>query len=198
MGLLAEGTRWWKWNNLPSYVWNLGSLRATTTWDWEPETITLQASSLVEKVELVQVRLRDQRSMWIPPSLVLPSTHVVDLQLRFSKGHFTHETESPRPSHFKHPHWWKRWSRSKFAWGTNGVCEFHPHHFYPLHMWWMFCLVNVQLHWLFHVVCVVLIPETCIILSNLKISQGWMFIEWCWVHEYMPIYHIFQHNQCVL
>ena len=31
------------------------------------------------------------------------------------------------PLHFKHSHWWKRWSRSKFAshyaWGTTGVCE---------------------------------------------------------------------------
>jgi hypothetical protein len=40
--------------------------------------------------------------------------------------HFTHKTESPRPLHFKHSHWWKRRSRSKFAtshyaWGTNGV-----------------------------------------------------------------------------
>ena len=44
-----------------------------------------------------------------------------------TKGHFTHETESPRPLHFKHSHWWERGSRSKFpshyAWGTNGVCE---------------------------------------------------------------------------
>jgi hypothetical protein len=43
------------------------------------------------------------------------------------KGHFTHKTESPWPSHFKHSHWWKRWSRSKFASHyarrTNGVCE---------------------------------------------------------------------------
>jgi hypothetical protein len=43
------------------------------------------------------------------------------------KGHLTHETESPRPLHFKHSHWWKWQSRSKFAshyaWGTNGVCE---------------------------------------------------------------------------
>ena len=41
--------------------------------------------------------------------------------------HFTHKTESPWPLHFKHSHWWKRRSRSKFAshyaWGTNGVCE---------------------------------------------------------------------------
>ena len=41
------------------------------------------------------------------------------------KGHFTHETESPWPFPFKHSHWWKRRSRSKFtshyAWGTNGV-----------------------------------------------------------------------------
>jgi hypothetical protein len=40
---------------------------------------------------------------------------------------FIHETESPRPLHFKHSLWWKRRSRSKFAshyaWGTNKVCE---------------------------------------------------------------------------
>jgi hypothetical protein len=40
------------------------------------------------------------------------------------KGHFTHETVGPWPSHFKHSHWWERRSRSKFAtshyaWGTN-------------------------------------------------------------------------------
>ena len=44
----------------------LGSL---CTQDWEPMTITLQALSLVEKAELVQVRfilrLRDLRSMWM-------------------------------------------------------------------------------------------------------------------------------------
>jgi hypothetical protein len=39
------------------------------------------------------------------------------------KGHFAHETESPWPLHFKHSHWWKSRSQSKFAWGTNGVCE---------------------------------------------------------------------------
>jgi hypothetical protein len=43
------------------------------------------------------------------------------------RPHFTHETESPWPLHFRHSHWWKRRSRSKFtshyAWGTNGVCE---------------------------------------------------------------------------
>ena len=44
-----------------------------------------------------------------------------------TKGHFTHETDSTWPFHFKHSQWWKRQSRSKFtshyAWGTNGVCE---------------------------------------------------------------------------
>ena len=39
----------------------------------------------------------------------------------------THKTKSPWPSYFKHSHWWKRRSWSKFtshyAWGTNGVCE---------------------------------------------------------------------------
>ena len=46
--------------------WVLGPLH---TQDWEPVTITLQALSLVEKVEPVQVRftlcLRDQRRMWM-------------------------------------------------------------------------------------------------------------------------------------
>ena len=39
------------------------------TWDWEPVTIKLQALSLVEKAEVVQIRftlrLRDQPSMWM-------------------------------------------------------------------------------------------------------------------------------------
>jgi hypothetical protein len=39
----------------------------------------------------------------------------------------SHKTESPWPLRFKHSHWWKRRSRSKFAshyaWGTNEVCE---------------------------------------------------------------------------
>ena len=47
--------------------------------------------------------------------------------LPFLKFHFTCETESPWPLHFKHSRWWKRWSRAKvashYAWGTNKVCE---------------------------------------------------------------------------
>ena len=43
------------------------------------------------------------------------------------RAYFTHATESPWPLHFKHSHWWKRWSRSnsasRYAWGTNGACE---------------------------------------------------------------------------
>ena len=30
-------------------------------------------------------------------------------QTQPTEGHFTHETESPWPLHFKHSHWWKRW-----------------------------------------------------------------------------------------
>ena len=44
-----------------------------------------------------------------------------------TKGHFTHETESPWPLHVKHSHWWRRRSRSKFAshdaWEIDRVCE---------------------------------------------------------------------------
>ena len=47
--------------------------------------------------------------------------------LQHCKGHFTHETESQWPLHVKHSHWWKRWSRFKFAshyaWGTDIVSE---------------------------------------------------------------------------
>ena len=43
------------------------------------------------------------------------------------KGHFTHETKSMWPLHFKHSHWWKGRSWSKFAshyaWITTGACE---------------------------------------------------------------------------
>ena len=40
-----------------------------------------------------------------------------------AKGRFTHDMETMWPLHFKHSHWWKRRSRSKFAtshyvWGT--------------------------------------------------------------------------------
>jgi hypothetical protein len=52
----------------------------------------------------------------------------VRLVVECTYGHFTHETESPWPLHFKHSHRWKRRSRSKFATshyaqGTNVVCE---------------------------------------------------------------------------
>ena len=51
------------------WLGNVSNSRPLHTRDWEPVTITLQACSLLEKVELVQVRftlrLRDQRSMWM-------------------------------------------------------------------------------------------------------------------------------------
>ena len=31
---------------------------------------------------------------------------------RVTKGHFTHETESPLPFHFENSCWWKRWSHT--------------------------------------------------------------------------------------
>ena len=51
-----------------------------------------------------------------------------NLPAHWSNGHFTHETESPWPLHFKRSHWWERRSRSKFAAshyarGTNRACE---------------------------------------------------------------------------
>ena len=63
-----------------------------------------------------------------PPIKVHTSpTYMCKPVVRYTEGHFKHETESPWPLHVKHSHWWKRWSRSKFtshyAWRTNGVCE---------------------------------------------------------------------------
>ena len=82
---------WWKrWSRskfvASHYAWG-------TSGDWEPVTIlTLQALSLVEKAEPVQVR-------FTLGTLEGPT-----------------ETESPWPLlHFKRSHWWKRRSRSKFA-----------------------------------------------------------------------------------
>ena len=72
----------------------------------------------------------------------------MNISLWYTKGHFTHKTESPWAIHFKHSHWWRKRSRSKFAshyaWGTNGVCE---------------CKMDVKStwiptwHWMDHVSC---------------------------------------------
>ena len=114
---------------------NLGPLH---TWDWEPVTITFQALSLVDTAEPVQVlasryALRDQWSTWMQNGCkVYMDSYMASngscCMVTWTKGHFTHETKSPWPLHFKHSHWWKRRSRSKFLLytmlrGTNIVCE---------------------------------------------------------------------------
>ena len=63
----------------------------------------------------------------ITSSIKLANNYTTPLN-HYTKGHFTHETESPWPLHFKHSHWWRGRSRSKFAsshytWGTKGVYE---------------------------------------------------------------------------
>ena len=61
--------------------------------------------------------------------LNLGRTFIWALRISWSRllAHVWSGPQSPWPSHFKHSHWCKRWSRSKFAshhaWGTNGVCE---------------------------------------------------------------------------
>ena len=56
------------------------------------------------------------RFLWIdwPLSWSLEVQPVIS-QTQTVQGDFTHETESPWPLHFRHSHWWKRWSRPKFA-----------------------------------------------------------------------------------
>jgi hypothetical protein len=55
--------------SLSYWINSIHKLGPLHTQDWEPVTITLQALSLVEKVEPVQVRftirLRDRQSMWM-------------------------------------------------------------------------------------------------------------------------------------
>jgi hypothetical protein len=60
-------------------------------------------SWLVCEVALNNFKLRTQGRWWAPTSY------------GYLRGHFTHDIESPWLSHFKHSHWWKRWSWSKFA-----------------------------------------------------------------------------------
>jgi hypothetical protein len=132
--------------------------------DWEPVSITLQALSLVEKAELVQVRftlrLRDQRSMWLQDGCKVYMDSYMALNGPCFMVTWTIFQKSPLGGgsdtkhgdegnlnahnhwfilflhvwgfawialHFKHSHWWKRRSWSKFtshyAWGTNGVCD---------------------------------------------------------------------------
>ena len=71
--------QYWYWVlatllQLWSYLCDSGPLH---TRDWVPVTITLQALSLVEKAEPVQVhftlRLRDQRSMWMQGEVYMHS-----------------------------------------------------------------------------------------------------------------------------
>ena len=55
------------------------------------------------------------------------TTLIIPISAYGTNVHFTHETESPWPLHFKPSHGWKRQSRPKFAsshyaWGTNKVC----------------------------------------------------------------------------
>ena len=92
--------------------------------------IALQALSLMEKAEPVQVRcftlrLRDQWSMRMQDGCEAYMDSYMASNIPPSKDH---ETEGMWPLHFKHSHWWKRRSRSKFialhyACETNKVCE---------------------------------------------------------------------------
>ena len=60
---------WWGFDADLTRIWFHTYWGPLHTRDWEPVTVTFRALSLVEKVELVQVRftlrLRDQRSTWM-------------------------------------------------------------------------------------------------------------------------------------
>ena len=71
---------------------------------------------------------RALRHLGFTPNRYRISSATLDSECNLpTKSHFTHKTESPWPLHFKHSHWWKRRSWSKFAshyaWETHGVCE---------------------------------------------------------------------------
>ena len=69
------------------------------TWAWEPVTSTLQALSLVEKAELVQVcftlHLRDQRSMWMHDGCRSPHGLLHDIKWTMFHGHLDYFQKMP-------------------------------------------------------------------------------------------------------
>ena len=119
-------SHWWKRRSWPKFASQLH------TWDWEPVTCALQALSLVGKAELVQVRFTTSHMR-----LRACDPYISSALIGKKKGgagpsslhNFKHETESPRPLHFKRSHCWKRWSWSKFGahtmleGPTEWVCE---------------------------------------------------------------------------
>jgi hypothetical protein len=82
-----------------------------------------------------------------------------------TKGHFTHESESLWPLHFKHSHWWKRPSWSKFtshyAWGTNKVCG---------------CKMDVKSAWVLHEWVVYYVWEPTWI--EIRWNSIWLTVGW--------------------
>jgi hypothetical protein len=88
---------------------------------WQLQSPRLRPASVIKRWPGIQKPHKSRNWVVSPPLLGGCESR------NYSKGHFTHETESPWPLHFKHSHWWKRRSRSNFAshyvWRTNGVCE---------------------------------------------------------------------------
>ena len=78
------------------YVSNSGPLH---TRDWEPVTITLQALSLVDKAEPVQVcftlRLRDQRSMWMKDGCKVHTDSLHGINWIMFHGHLDYFQKPP-------------------------------------------------------------------------------------------------------
>jgi hypothetical protein len=100
------------------------SFQAPIIWAWPNHLSSSKAHSLVVRFILYVVDL-----MIYSKQLQIESRLIISFNLTYlvTSGHFTYETESPWPWHFKHSHRWKRQSWSKFAshyaWGTNWVCE---------------------------------------------------------------------------
>ena len=113
--------------------------RRTTwhTWDWEPVTIPLQALSLVEKAELVQVRftlrLRDQRSMWMQDGCRV----YMDSYMAFNGSCFMVTWD-----YFQKPPL-GGWPNTRL--GDHGTMNAHNHWFLlPYHVWG---LTRIEIHW---------------------------------------------------
>ena len=80
----------------------------------------------IQKKSSNDIQLLWPITAWQLGMLIVGPTHVGPIHTVLGPLH-TRDWEPVTMTLQAPPHWWKRWSRSKFAspyaWGTNGVCE---------------------------------------------------------------------------
>ena len=97
------------WLSSPCWLYSRSnSLSAFNTREWEPVTMTLQALSLVEKAEPVQVRftlrLRDHRSMWMQDACKVYMGSYMGIEWIMFHGHLDY-FQKPSLGGRSNPNW---------------------------------------------------------------------------------------------